>query len=187
MCKMPETIPQSPPEEQKICVTCGFCCDATIFLHAHLDPDERGNIPVKLEESIIVDKGVDYFLLPCPYFKESCTIYDRKRANVCGSYRCQLLKDFAAGKITAEEAMKVVSEAREMRTGIMNHYMMLSGTSEAIPFRHLLRDFGKSHEADGGLPAGMEAEMLVARCNIFEALLIKTFRSADDFDKLVMK
>ena len=50
-------------------------------------------------------------------------------------------------------------------------------------------DLGKYNAPDttgGGAQAG-EADLLQARCNIFEALLIRHFRSTDDFDKLIMK
>ena len=104
-------------------------------------------------------------------------------------YRCQLLKDFAAGKISADEAMKLVSEAREMRTGIVwNDYMMFQAHQKQFRSGSCSGFWAvKGRRPTVVCRPGWSADMLVARCNIFEALLIKTFRSADDFDKLVMK
>ena len=81
-----------------------------------------------------------------------------------------------------------MADARAMRTGIFEDFRRLTG-SEAGSFRELLEDLGKYNAPDttgGGAQAG-EADLLQARCNIFEALLIRHFRSTDDFDKLIMK
>lgn len=185
---MSELLEQCPPEEQLICVTCGYCCDGTLFMHAHLNPGERGNLPEKIEENSFIEEGKDYFRLPCQYFSEKCTIYDRKRADVCSSYRCQLLKDVAEGKVSMSDALETVHEARNMRDEIMEEYRRISGNSERINFRQLLLDLWKIQEAASeGEALSMDYEILLARCNIFEALLIKHFRSAEDFEKMIMK
>ena len=185
---MAETLVQGPPEEQEICVKCGFCCDGTIFGHAHLKPGEKTWIPEKLRINIYVEKEEEYFPLPCPYFEGKCTIYNRRRAEICGTYRCQLLKDMAAGIINNSEALRIVTGAVEMRTSIMNEYMRIDGTGDAISFRQLLVKLGKFRKASesNGL-VRPDIDLLIARCNILEALLIKNFRSANDFEKLKMK
>jgi GxxExxY protein len=183
-----DEIGVAPQEEQNICVSCGFCCDGTLFLHAHLNPGERGNLPAKIEKASLSEDGKDYFRLPCRYFSERCTIYDRKRADICASYRCQLLKDHAAGKIIQDAAIEAVREAREMHGAIMAEYQRLSGRRKKINFRQLLSELGKMQKnTTQDKPVSKEYEMLLARCNIFEALLIKRFRSAEDFEKLVMR
>jgi hypothetical protein len=178
----------APTEEQKICLTCGFCCDATIFLHAHLKPDEPGNIPAKMEETVFYEKGEYYFVQPCPYFEGKCKIYDQLRADVCGTYRCQLLKDLSAGKITGEEALGVVADAMEMRIKIIEDFSRLAGRKQPVSFRYLLAELGKmARDSDNDPESRQEVEMLQARCNVFEMLLIKHFRSAEEFEKMIMK
>jgi hypothetical protein len=180
----------APLDEQKICVMCGFCCDGTLFLHACLNPGERGVglLPEKIEEASFSEDGKDYFRLPCHYFSEKCTIYDHERAHVCGSYRCQLLKDFAEGKVALDDASETARDAVGMRTAIIDEYRRISGKGGDVNFRQLLIDLGKIMKiAAEKVPASMDYEMLLARCNIFEALLIKHFRSAEDFEKMIMK
>jgi len=171
--------------EQEICVNCGFCCDGTLFLHASLNPGERGHLPEKIEQNSFNEGEKDYFWLPCHYFSGKCSIYHSKRADVCSSYRCQLLRDFAEGKITLNDAREIVSEAKNMRRLIIEQYREISGKGEEIYFRRLLAELGKVHKlvAENELP-GRDYDMLLVRCNIFEALLIKHFRSAGDFDKM---
>jgi hypothetical protein len=181
-------VKTGPIEEQKICVDCGFCCDGTMFLHAHLNPGERGSLPAMIEKQSITDNGKDYFRLPCLYFKKKCTIYDRKRADVCFTYRCQLLKDFAEGKVTHDDAVAIVREAMEMRREIIKEYRGITGTRKKINFRDLLGEMGKIQKSAGKDTRMSDGfEILLARCNIFEALLIKHFRSAEEFEKMVMR
>jgi hypothetical protein len=187
---MTEMLKQGPPDEQIICVGCGFCCDGTLFLHAHLEPGERGvgDLPGWIEENSISEEGKDYFTLPCGYFCEKCTIYDRKRADVCSSFRCQLLKDFTDGKVTLHDALAVVREAMKMRTALMEQYRRISGKSGDTVFRQMLVELGDMQKSASGASAGsIDYEMFVARCNIFETLLTKHIRSAEDFEKMIMK
>jgi hypothetical protein len=171
-------------EEQSICVACGMCCDGTLFLHAYLNAGERGNLPEKIERQSYSKDGKDYFRLPCGYFKGLCMIYDRERADVCSAYRCQLLKNYAAGRITLDAAMKVVHDAVNTRKELMAQYMIFSGSRRRIFFKKLLRELGKIQEgASAEVPVRIEYDMLLARCNIFEALLIKHFLSDAEFEK----
>lgn len=179
--------PEALPEEQVICVKCGMCCDGTLFLHAHLNFGERGNLPEKIERQSYSKDGKDYFRLPCGYFKGKCTIYDHKKADVCSAYRCQLLKDFAAEKLTPDEALETVKDALNMRAEIMEQYRVILGNDRKIYFKKLLRELGKMQEAaTEENPAGMDYDLLLARCNILEALLIRYFRSSEDFDKMIL-
>jgi len=178
----------APEEEQRICVTCGFCCDGTLFLRACLNPGERGNLPEKMESQSFMDKGKEYFTQPCLYFSGKCTIYDSKKADVCSSYRCQLLKDFAVGKGSLAEALETVAEAMSMRAEIIGEYCRISGSGGGISFRQILIEMGNLQKAGLQKEAlSTDYELLLIKCNIFEALLIKHFRSAEDFEKMIMK
>lgn len=185
---MSDVIRQGPPDEQSICVTCGFCCDGTLFRNAGLHPGERGHLPEKIEEASFSEGGKNYFRLPCKYFSGKCTIYNLRRADVCSDFRCLLLNNFAEEKVTGHDALETIREARVMLKEIMEEYRRISGNSEKISFRQLLIELGRTQKsASEEKPLGTDYELLLARCNIFEALLTKHFRSASDFEKLVMR
>ena len=185
---MTEPVLKAPLDEQKICVACGMCCDGTLFLHAHLDNGERGNLPEKIESSSYNKYGNDYFRLPCRYFSGKCIIYDQKKANVCSGYRCQLLKDFASEKITLGDALSIVFDALTMRDQILEQYSIFSGSRRKIYFKKLLRKIGKMQEsASVGNLVVWKYDQLLAKCNIFEALLIKYFSTSGEFEKLIMR
>jgi hypothetical protein len=179
---------QAPVKEQEICLTCGFCCDGTLFAHAMLNPGEKGNLPERIEENVFSQAERDYFHLPCRYFAGRCTIYDSQRAYVCGSYRCQLLRDFSDGNISFDQALGIVKRARDFRSELMERYSGMTGRRDNTHFIKVLKESGNYQRQTGeAASTAMDQELFLARCNIFEALLIKHFRSADDFEKLVMK
>lgn len=176
----------APAVEQEVCVGCGFCCDGTLFLQAGLRKGEKGGLPDKIERNVVSGKEGDYFVLPCGYFDGKCTIYASKRAVVCSAYRCQLLNNMAESKITLSEARETVLKARRLREEILNEFRQITGYDGPLYFRKVLSEMGKLIQGskDGG--TGVEKiEILMARCNIFESLLIKHFRSESDFDKMI--
>lgn len=87
-----------------------------------------------------------------------------------------------------DDALELVREAKGMRREIIEEYCRIYGKSEAINFREIMTELGKIRKPDPGEGAmSADHEHLLARCNIFEALLIKHFRSAEDFEKLIMR
>ena len=70
----------------------------------------------------------------------------------------------------------------------MEQYSLLTGKRDSVHFMKVLKEAGNNLLQEGDtVSAAMDRELFLARCNIFEALLIKHFRSSDDFEKLVMK
>ena len=222
-----ENLSTSAPEaEQAICVRCGFCCDGTLFLHAVLQPGEKGNLPEKIEERYYLDKDGEFFKMPCPYFCKKCTIYTQEKAEVCSSFRCQLLKDFASGKISPEEALTLVKNAATIREELIRDFNQLNPARQVLCFREMLLHLGEFHQSpdksnetvtgpgkpgsplrsdnrdsvignrNSGtldpepispeIPPLSTIDILTARCNILEAQLIRYFRSAEEYDQLVM-
>lgn len=176
----------APPEEQAICITCGFCCDGTLFSHATLRPGESGNLPEKIEQNYVIINGKEFFKQPCLYFNGRCTIYNEEKAFVCSSYRCQLLRDFADHRISLQNALKVVREAVIIRNEIMQQYKEVSGNCSNVSFSQLLLDLGQVWTSEPENKFRFNYELLQARCNIFEALLIKHIRSSADFESMMI-
>ncbi len=175
------------PEEQQICVGCGFCCDGTMFLNAVLQPGEHGGLPEKIEENYLKINDQEYFKLPCLYFDKHCSIYYREKAIICSTYRCQLLKNFSDGKISLPDALGIVQKALAMRQEIFEQYYLLADINKPVHFKGLLGALDKiSNKKTQNYYANIDYEILVARCNIFEALLIKHFRSVQEFESLMI-
>ena len=172
--------------EQEICLKCGMCCDGTLFLHASLNPGERGNLPEKIERNTFNESEKEYFRLPCLYFDSKCMIYDIKRADVCSRYRCQLLIDLATDKVSKKTAIEIVREAHRQRQEIFKEYHNLSDEKRVLFFKELphvlLRKIGSVNCNE---MTKKRYELLLGSCNILEALLIRHIRSEGDFKDLM--
>ncbi len=178
---------QAPLEEQEICVKCGFCCDGTLFQHAILLPGERGTLPEKMEQNYVRDGETEYFRQPCEYFSVKCTIYNEKKANVCGSYRCQLLKDFADHKLSHIEAIEIIKQTRSTRIELLEQFRAVTGINKEFTFSHALHELiriqkNKTINED----TDMDLDILLARFNIFESQLTKYFKSSGRFESLII-
>ena len=57
--------------EQEICVSCGFCCDGTLFKRAVLEPGERGAYPVNWKTNTENSSKRNFLHYPVPAFAEN--------------------------------------------------------------------------------------------------------------------
>ena len=79
-----------------------------------------------------------------------------------------------------------------MRDEVLSGYRRITGRDSVAGFRRMLVDLGevtkdmKKSVLAAGVQAG-DLEMLTVRFNILEALLIKAFMPAEEFEKYVMK
>ena len=113
------------------------------------------------------------------------SIYHQKKAYVCSAYRCQLLNNFRDKTVTKDEALSIVENARSLRQEIIDDYRRVTGDPRSLSFRELLRELSRSSHDQDDLEMGARTyERLIVKCNIFEALLIKHFKSASDFDSM---
>jgi hypothetical protein len=178
-----------PESEQEICLVCGFCCDGTLFNNAKLQPGERGTLPELLEANHLEIGEKEYFRLPCPYFNGKCTIYNQKKAGICSLYRCELLLDLEKKAISKEEALNIIHNVKILKKEITSRALQIPGLNETMPFRELLRKLFDLKDKEKEKVPGTTDQLvtiLVIKCNILDALLIKHFKSKNDFDKMTL-
>ena len=183
---MTDLIAEIPVAEQEICVTCGFCCDGTLFKRAMLEPGEYGSLPQKIEEQYGKADESEFFVLPCAYFCGKCTIYDQKRAEVCGAFRCKLLKNFSKDQFTQTDALQTIANAKVMRNEIFQLYGDLVGVAYSRSFMELLDELPTLHRMYGADSVkNKQVSLLVLKCALLDTLLIKTFKSRKSFEALL--
>lgn len=174
--------------EQEICIKCGICCDGTLFNNAVLKKGEKEFLPPLIKKRYFKTETGEAFKLPCPYFDKKCTIYDQEKPHVCSSFRCQLLKNLAKEKINKVDAVQVVKNAMDLRSEIFILYEAINKTKEPISFREILFDIRKRTETNKlANIKDQQLELLLFKSNILEILLIKYFKPADEYQKMVMK
>ncbi len=112
-----------PPTSQ-LCVSCGMCCDGTLFSQALLkagEPDEARRLGMQVftigsgpPETVV---GYDdAFRLPCHLHDRGwCTIYDdTARPHVCGAFQCVLLKRLVAGEVDLDRSLEAARIGRDL-------------------------------------------------------------------------
>ena len=116
---MPE--PQSPSplvgdapdsaQASHLCTQCGLCCMGAIHARAVLSEEEVE--PARAIGLPVIENSEDpVFALPCPKLSgTTCTIFG-ERPSVCSRYRCQVLTDYQDGRLTANEALQIVAQAK---------------------------------------------------------------------------
>jgi len=99
----------SDESSDALCLSCGLCCDGSLFDRFELDADElawaeRRRLP-------LVGPARRTLQQPCPCFSGSCTAYD-ERPRVCRRFRCALLASVAEGSTSIDEARERVRAFR---------------------------------------------------------------------------
>ena len=105
-------------KEQEICKACGFCCDGTLFSRATSFKSEN-ILPKMIHDT---DKNGDTWIkLPCQYFDECCTVYDQKRPQICGDFKCRLLKQAIKGKMAFDDLAQLIKQIKTQKKRIAMH------------------------------------------------------------------
>lgn len=99
---------------EKLCIACGLCCTGHFFTFACLLTDEVTNaLALGLQVDQQNKPGNRYFVLPCPLWNGKCPVYDNvMKPDVCGTYKCKLLKLVEGQKVTLKQALLKVQRTK---------------------------------------------------------------------------
>jgi Fe-S-cluster containining protein len=104
---------------QSLCLTCGLCCDGTIFSSVPLNPDDEISPLETVGIDIVLDSDANRsFKLPCAAHKNcTCTVY-ANRPRVCRVYKCELLKRFERDEIPHEAALEIINKVVSLKNEV---------------------------------------------------------------------
>ncbi|MDD7987007.1 hypothetical protein PQO01_18820 [Lentisphaera marina] len=128
-------------QEQELCKNCGFCCDGTLFARATSFKDEI--LLPKMEAEIIDDAY--WFKLPCVYFDKYCTVYDKKRPDICGDFKCRLLKKFIKGKLAFNELEKLIQQIKDQKNRL---YQLIPNAKKNRTIKEAYHSFIENNKDD---------------------------------------
>jgi hypothetical protein len=98
-----------------LCRSCGLCCTGHLFIWAKLRPaelDPAEALGMKVVRSEPRQRGFSH---PCPLWKGECTIHASPHyPHACRAYRCKLLKELLAEKVSLQEALTIVERSKGM-------------------------------------------------------------------------
>jgi len=151
----------SVDSSEDLCLSCGLCCDGTLYDFVMLEPGDDALRLQQLGLRVKVSRGrtpVTRFPQPCAALCQdrTCRIY-RDRPRQCQEFECGVLKDAKAGQITYAAGLREVKKARR----------------RADEVRRLLRELGDTdvhralgerfHRTSERLEAGGVAEAVKAK------------------------
>jgi Fe-S-cluster containining protein len=97
-----------------LCLSCGFCCDGTLFNRVPLAEGDDPSLRVRLR----VLEGQHHGVQPCPALEGVvCQVYE-KRPLACRRYRCLLLEAHEANEVSLEGAVQIVNQTKALRAGL---------------------------------------------------------------------
>jgi hypothetical protein len=104
-------------------MTCGLCCDGTLFGHVHLKPEDEVAPLAACGIKILLNSNSSAFKQPCAAFKSyTCSIYADRPHN-CRDFQCVLLKRFKANAISQTEALKLIRDAVTLRDNVKQNML----------------------------------------------------------------
>ena len=121
----------------QLCPNCGLCCDSTLFADVELQKSDDARRMAKLGLTL-EKKGRTKlaFCQPCVGFDGQLCKFYADRPQRCRTFDCGLLKRVAAGKMTANAALKKISEAKKRAANIRELLGQLGQRDEAVALTH---------------------------------------------------
>lgn len=112
---MPSTVPPSPGD---LCISCGLCCDGTVFANVPVGSDEEQAVRAVLNNATWLVGRQLYFRQPCTAFCGSCTVYP-DRPEACRLFKCRALKSVEQETQSWNEARAQIIEVMAARADVI--------------------------------------------------------------------
>jgi hypothetical protein len=113
---------------EALCLSCGLCCDGTLFTHVALTDEEGKRLGLKVLRQ------------PCPSLGAGCrcAVY-AQRPKGCARFVCMLGRAHEDGEVSLDDAVALVREAQALRDALD---VLVPGPGASIPR-------ARRYEADG--------------------------------------
>ena len=118
-------LPEETTAPQSLCLSCGICCDGTLFDTVPLKPADF--LPPLEAAGIKIQKGKKegFFSQPCAAFRQNCCQVYHDRPTNCRKYRCKLLKKYESGEISQADAQQRIKRARELKKMLEEEFAVI--------------------------------------------------------------
>lgn len=102
-----------PRDGSALCLACGLCCEGVLHTYvsvALLDWPRLHRLGLRAESF----SGHPGFQLPCPLYQDHrCSVYP-PHLHACQAYRCEVLNQYLAGRLSLEAGQALAAGAREL-------------------------------------------------------------------------
>jgi hypothetical protein len=170
---------------EKLCLTCGLCCDGTLFNHVKLGPRDDAKKLKALGLPVSVTRAatpIAHFPQPCAALcaDRTCRVYADRPAQ-CRTFECGVFQAAEAGRIKSAAALRLVTHARRQADKIRRLMRALGDTDEHRALNERFLRTQHRLEADGadGAAADTFAELSLA-VHTFDLLTHEKFYTKAD-------
>jgi Fe-S-cluster containining protein len=123
-----------------LCVSCGLCCDGTLFSYVPVRPVDRLAPLTAGGIQITTVDAKRAFALPCVALHDRrCAVY-QERPTACRRFRCKTLVSFEAGDVSWDEARARITRTEMIRTEVRTELARLVPAPRMAPIQTLLPD-----------------------------------------------
>lgn len=99
---------------RSLCVTCGLCCDGSLFSYVPLRDSEATALEKRSLRVVVRPEGEPGLDQPCSALEgTTCTLYD-DRPSACREYCCRLYDAVESDEVSLDDARALVREARTL-------------------------------------------------------------------------
>lgn len=143
----------------QLCLSCGLCCDGTLFRDVELQP---GDDAAKLRaRGLPIPRSalhVPSFAQPCAALCADlrCRVYVDRPAR-CRQFECAVFKAVASGEVEPPAALKTIRQTRQMAEKVRRLLRELGDAGEDIALAKRFKRLKRKFDA-GELPEGLDAE-----------------------------
>jgi len=119
-------------QSNDLCLSCGFCCDGTLFSHVTLQKNEKNKKLINIELELV--DGSYSFVQPCQALsdEDGCQVYTN-RPSMCIKFNCDLLKRVKGGQASNNDALTIIQQVKLLKTSLKKQLLQLG-----CPEQHLI-------------------------------------------------
>lgn len=105
--------------ESRLCLSCGLCCDGTLYEDAKIREDEVADVERIGLKTGRNAEGHATFLFACSYLDGACcSRYDQWRPSVCGKYFCRVQEKARRNELAEDQAFERIAKARRLAADV---------------------------------------------------------------------
>lgn len=150
-----------------LCLSCGLCCDGTMFQVVAITPEEAA----RLDGRVTLSADRSQLVQGCRALSGCrCGVYEQRPA-VCRTFKCLVLASLDEGKLSQAEAHEAISDVLSRRTLVAQ----LLGEQDELKALELAREQTAAGTAS--------EEVSLALRRLRQALLFLQLQPGDSFFK----
>ena len=160
---VPVDCAQNNAELQKLCLSCGLCCNGVLFADVNLQPEDNAKALLKLGIPVQSAGAKEKFNQPCTALSNRvCGIYEQRPAH-CRAFECLLYQRVRQGQVRLPEALKKVKMALAAAAHVQQLLNKLGDCDQHLPLR---RRFQKQMRRAEGNNLDPEAAELISELSV---------------------